>query len=72
MTFTSKAVGNWNATGQTTWNEVGAPASGDTASISHAVTVTADQDSVRAAKVTALLIKRCRTVLTERCRYITK
>jgi hypothetical protein len=36
------------------------------------VTVTANQDSVRVAKVTALLIKRCRTVLTERCRYITK
>jgi hypothetical protein len=36
------------------------------------VTVTADQDSVRAAKATAVLIKRCRTVLTERCRYITK
>jgi hypothetical protein len=36
------------------------------------VTVTADQDSVRAAKVTAVPIKRCRTVLTERCRYITK
>ena len=36
------------------------------------VAVTADQDAVRAAKVTAVLIKRCRTVLTERCRYITK
>jgi hypothetical protein len=36
------------------------------------VTVTADQDSVRAAKATAVLIKRFRTVLTERCRYITK
>jgi len=32
----------------------------------------ADQDSVSAAKETAVLIKRCRTVLTERCRYITK
>jgi hypothetical protein len=30
------------------------------------VTVIAGQ----AAKVTAVLIKRCRTVLTERCRYI--
>ncbi len=30
------------------------------------------QDSVRAARVTAVLIKRCRNVLTERCRYITK
>jgi hypothetical protein len=36
------------------------------------VTVTADLDSVRAANVIAALIKRCRTVLTERCRYITK
>jgi hypothetical protein len=36
------------------------------------VAVTADHDSVTAATVTAVLIKRCRTVLTERCRYITK
>ena len=36
------------------------------------VMVTADQDPGRAAKVTAVLIKRCRTVLTERCRYITR
>jgi len=32
----------------------------------------ADQDSVRAANVTAVLIKRRRAVLTERCRYIIK
>jgi hypothetical protein len=36
------------------------------------VAMTADQDAVRAAKATAVLIKRCRTVLTERCHYITK
>jgi hypothetical protein len=37
------------------------------------VALSAGQDSVRAAKVTAvLIIKRCRTVLTQRCRYITK
>jgi hypothetical protein len=36
------------------------------------VAVTADQDAARAEKVTAVLIKRCRTVLTERCCYITK
>jgi hypothetical protein len=36
------------------------------------VTVTADQDSARAVKVAAVLIKRRRTVLTERCRYITR
>ncbi len=33
---------------------------------------TADQDAARAEKVTAVLIKRCRTVLTERCCYITQ
>jgi hypothetical protein len=32
------------------------------------VAVTADQDAARAEKVTAVLIKRCRTMLTERCR----
>ena len=31
------------------------------------VVVTAAQDSVKAGKVAAVLIKRCRTVLTERC-----
>jgi hypothetical protein len=36
------------------------------------VMVTANQGSGRVAKVTAVLIKRCRTVLTERCRYITR
>ena len=41
-TFTSKASGNWNASGQTTWNEVGIPGLGDVVSISHAVTVSAD------------------------------
>jgi hypothetical protein len=35
------------------------------------VAVTATQDSVRAAKVAAVLSKRCRTVLTERSRSIT-
>ncbi len=37
--FTSKAAGNWSASGQTTWNEVGVPGSGDTATVNHAVTV---------------------------------
>jgi len=36
------------------------------------VAVTADQDAARAEKVTAVLITRCRTVLTERCCYIAK
>jgi hypothetical protein len=34
--------------------------------------MTDNQDAVRAAKLTAVLIKRCRTVLTERRRYITR
>jgi hypothetical protein len=36
------------------------------------VTATADQDAAGVAKVTAVFIKCCRTVLTEPCRYITK
>jgi hypothetical protein len=36
------------------------------------VAVTADQDAARAEKVAAVLIKRCRTVLAERCCYITR
>jgi hypothetical protein len=36
------------------------------------VAVTADQDSVEVAKVTAVLIKRCRIVLAVRCGYITQ
>jgi hypothetical protein len=36
------------------------------------VTMTADQDSVRAVNLTAAIIKRCRTVLAERWRYIIK
>ena len=37
--FTTKADGNWSATGQTTWNEVGKPGNGDTVTLSHNVTV---------------------------------
>ena len=33
---------------------------------------TADRTSAKAAKVTAVLSKRCRAVLTERRRYISK
>jgi len=36
------------------------------------VAVTAGQDSARRRKVAAVLFKRCRTVLTERCRYMAK
>lgn len=38
-TFTSKANGNWSASGQTTWNESGVPGNGDTVTISHNVVV---------------------------------
>ncbi len=41
-TFTSKADGNWNASGQTTWNESGVPGDGDTVTLSHNVTITAN------------------------------
>jgi len=40
--FTSKAEGNWSASGQTTWNEAGVPGNGDTYTLSHAVTVDAN------------------------------
>lgn len=40
--FTSKATGNWSATGQTTWNEVGVPGDGDTVTIGSGHTVTVD------------------------------
>lgn len=37
--FTSKAAGNWSASGQTTWNEAGVPGNGDTATLTHAIAV---------------------------------
>lgn len=40
--FTSKALGNWSASGQTTWNEVGVPGNGDTVIIGHGITVDVD------------------------------
>src|SRR5678815_3769379 len=40
--FTSKATGNWSAGGQTTWNEVGVPGTGDTVTINSPHTVTLD------------------------------
>jgi hypothetical protein len=41
--FTSKVDGgNWSASGQTTWNEVGVPGTGDTVTLSHNVTVDVD------------------------------
>ncbi|KKT14697.1 MAG: hypothetical protein UV94_C0008G0013 [Parcubacteria group bacterium GW2011_GWC1_43_30] len=42
--FTSKATGNWSASGQTTWNEAGVPGDGDTVSIAGAHTITIDQN----------------------------
>lgn len=38
--YTSKATGNWTATGQTTWNEVGTPGNGDTITINAGHTIT--------------------------------
>jgi hypothetical protein len=40
--FTSKATGNWDSAGQTTWNEVGTPGAGDTVTIqnTHNVSLT--------------------------------
>lgn len=38
--YTSKATGNWTATGQTTWNEVGTPGDGDTITINAGHTIT--------------------------------
>ena len=37
--FTSKANGNWSASGQTTWTQVGVPGNGDTVTINHNITV---------------------------------
>lgn len=42
-TFTSKATGEWQATGQTTWNEVGYPQAGDVVVINPTHTVTTTQ-----------------------------
>lgn len=40
--FTSKATGNWSASGQTTWTQVGVPGTGDTVTIQAGHTVTVD------------------------------
>ena len=42
--FTSKAIGNWNATGQTTWNEVGYPVAGDGVTVQNTHIVTQVQN----------------------------
>lgn len=43
--FTSKATGNWSASGQTTWNEVGVPGDGDTVTIGAGHTITVDANT---------------------------
>lgn len=37
--FTSKADGNWSASGTTTWTQAGVPGTGDSVTISHNITV---------------------------------
>lgn len=39
--FTSKAAGDWNAEGQTSWNEAGHPVAGDTVTLGHNMTAKA-------------------------------
>ncbi|HWR49935.1 MAG TPA: hypothetical protein VN428_14125, partial [Bryobacteraceae bacterium] len=41
--FTSKADGNWNSAGQTTWTQTGIPGAGDTITITHTITCEAGQ-----------------------------
>jgi len=43
--FTSKATGNWSSSGQTTWNEVGVPGTGDTVLINNDHIITVDVDT---------------------------
>lgn len=45
-TFTSKATGNWSASGQTTWNEAGVPGAGDTVTITANHVITVDVDTI--------------------------
>ncbi len=40
--FTTKAAGNWSASGQTTWTQTGVPGDGDSVTLNHAVTVDVD------------------------------
>ncbi len=37
--FTSKAAGDWASSGTTTWTQAGVPGSGDTVTITHAITI---------------------------------
>jgi hypothetical protein len=49
--FTSKVSGNWNAAGQTTWNEVGTPGAGDDVTIQNTHVVTQVQNEACAGIV---------------------
>ncbi len=62
--FTSKANGNWATSGQTTWNEAGVPGSGDTVTITHNVTVTADTIVGIGTATTALTVNTTGGTLT--------
>lgn len=44
-TFTSKATGNWDTEGATTWNEAGHPIAGDTVTIQNSHTITLDSNA---------------------------
>lgn len=51
-TFTSKASGNWSATGQTTWNEPGSPVGGDTVTVNLTHAVDYDGDLTHTGPIT--------------------
>jgi hypothetical protein len=40
--FTSRAAGDWSSGGQTTWTQTGVPGDGDTTTITHAITISAN------------------------------
>ncbi len=51
-TFTSKATGDWSATGQTTWNETGSPGASDTVEINNGHVVDYDADFTHTGPIT--------------------
>lgn len=51
-TFTSKATGDWSATGQTTWNETGSPGAADTVTINSGHVVDYDADFTHTGTIT--------------------
>lgn len=52
--FTGKASGSWQSSGQTTWNEAGVPGNGDTV-VTGAHDITLDADTIIGASVAATL-----------------